>query len=91
MVVQEVPFDPTKEVPIFGGATYWNNFVYFGARNFPLKAFSLTDGVMSSSPVDRQNDVYAPRTGRRVSDYRLEPRIHHGVFQRKGSVEAASP
>ena len=55
-VVQEVPFNPNTEINIDGGATYWNQFVYFGGvgpdgKAIPVEAFSLTDGVLSSSPV----------------------------------------
>lgn len=50
-VVQEEPFDPDKNVEIDGGATYWNNLVYFGGVRQPVKAFSLIDGVLSSGPV----------------------------------------
>ncbi len=50
-VVQEEPFDPTKNVRIAGGATYWNNLVYFGGVGQPVKAFSLINGVLSSGPV----------------------------------------
>ena len=29
-VVQEVRFEPDSDVEIYGGAAYWNQFVYFG-------------------------------------------------------------
>jgi hypothetical protein len=48
-VVQEVPFDnPGSE--IFGGAAYWNQFVYFGSGGVPIEAFSLSNGLLSTSP-----------------------------------------
>jgi hypothetical protein len=50
-VVQELPFDPNSEVEIMGGATYWNNFVYLGGLHVPVEAFSLTNGLLSTSPV----------------------------------------
>jgi hypothetical protein len=50
-VVQVEPFDPNRKVEIDGGATYWNNLVYFGAVGQPVKAFSLINGVLSSGPV----------------------------------------
>jgi len=50
-VVQEVPFDENNTFPeIFGGATYWNQFVYFGAGGSPIEAFSLSNGLLSSTP-----------------------------------------
>ncbi len=48
-VVQEVPFDPSTEIQIMGGATYWNNFLYFGSPHVPVEAFSLSDGILSTS------------------------------------------
>jgi hypothetical protein len=50
-VVQEVPFDPGSEIEIMGGANYWNNLVYFGGQHVPVKSFSLTNGLLSTSPV----------------------------------------
>jgi hypothetical protein len=50
-VVQEEPFDPNRKDEIDGGATYWNNLVYFGAVGQPVKAFSLINGVLSTGPV----------------------------------------
>ncbi|MGA8150837.1 MAG: carboxypeptidase-like regulatory domain-containing protein [Terriglobales bacterium] len=61
-VVQEVIFDPDAEpdteVEIDGGATYWNNLVYFAVRGYPVKAFSLTNGQLSTSPVATTSKVY---------------------------------
>jgi hypothetical protein len=61
-VVQEEPFDPDKEVEIYGGATYWNNLVYFGAEGQPVKAFSLINGVLSSGPVATTSAVHYSRS-----------------------------
>jgi hypothetical protein len=57
-VVQEVPFDPNSEIEILGGATYWNNLVYFGGQHVPIEAFSLTDGLLSTSPVQKTTYSY---------------------------------
>ncbi len=38
---------------IFGIPAYWNNNVYFGSGGFHLQAFSLTDGLLSSTPTSQ--------------------------------------
>jgi hypothetical protein len=58
LVVQEVPFDANQETLVFGGATYWNNLVYFGARGRVIEAFSLTNGVLSNAPVVKTAATY---------------------------------
>ena len=45
-VVQEVRFEPDSDVEIYGGAAYWNQFVYFGGEGVPIEAFSLTNGLL---------------------------------------------
>jgi Chitobiase/beta-hexosaminidase C-terminal domain/Legume lectin domain/Fn3 associated len=35
---------------VFGNPAYWNGNIYFGAMNDKLKAFSITNGVLSSTP-----------------------------------------
>jgi hypothetical protein len=53
-VVQEVPFDASATfVEIYGGATYWNELVYFGAGGYPIEAFALTNGLLSTSPAQK--------------------------------------
>ncbi len=42
----------------YGTAAYWNNMVYFSAHNDYLKAFSLTNGVLSSTPVAQSSTHY---------------------------------
>src|SRR5579862_3087436 len=42
----------------YGTPTYWNNKVYFSAHNDYLKAFSLTNGVLSSTPVAQSSTHY---------------------------------
>lgn len=56
-VVQEVPFN-NLESEIFGGATYWNQFVYFGSGGSPIEAFSLNDGLLSTSPTMTTKGTY---------------------------------
>lgn len=57
-VVQEIPFDPNGETLIFGGATYWNNFVYFGARGKGIESFSLNNGLLSNTPAFKTSSAY---------------------------------
>ena len=38
---------------MFGSPTYWNGNVYFGGAQDYLKAFSLTDGLLSSTPTSQ--------------------------------------
>ncbi len=57
-VVQEEPFDPDSDIEIMGGAAYWNNFVYFGGMHVRVKSFSLTNGVLSTSPVATTSHPY---------------------------------
>jgi hypothetical protein len=49
-VVQELSFDPNAEIEILGGATYWNGLVYFAGQKSPVRAFSITNGLLSTSP-----------------------------------------
>jgi len=48
-VVQEIP----NGIPqaFFGVPAYWNNMVYFATTAAPIEAFSLTNGVLSASPI----------------------------------------
>jgi len=42
----------TKAVgPMFSAPIFWNNIVYFSGKSDGLKAFSLTNGLLSSSPI----------------------------------------
>jgi hypothetical protein len=38
--------------PIFGAPAYWNSTLYFWGINDYLKAFSITNGMLSTTPVD---------------------------------------
>jgi hypothetical protein len=35
---------------MFGAPAYWNNNVYFGTNRHPVEVFSLTNGILSSTP-----------------------------------------
>jgi hypothetical protein len=48
-VVEEIPFNNELN-EIDGGAAYWNQNVYFGAGGSPIEAFSLNNGLLSTSP-----------------------------------------
>ncbi len=55
-VVQEVPFNPNELINLDGGATYWNQNIYFGGVadgdiGVPVEMFSLSNGMLSTSPV----------------------------------------
>ena len=55
-VVQEVSVNPSDPPEVDGGATYWNQNIYFGGVGdgdigIPIEMFSVTDGVLSTSPV----------------------------------------
>ena len=85
MVVQEFPFDPVLNTYIFGGATYWNNLVYFGARGRSIQAFSLTDGVLSTTPVAKTANPYNTNSLLSISANGTENGILWGVEKIKGS------
>ncbi len=38
---------------LFGTPTYWNGNVYFGGYNDSIKAFSLTNGLLSTTPTSK--------------------------------------
>jgi len=42
----------------YGTAAYWNNMVYFSAHDDFLKAFSVTNGVLSTAPVAQSTAHY---------------------------------
>jgi hypothetical protein len=48
-VVQEIPNGIPQS--FFGVPAYWNNMVYFATTASPIEAYSLTNGVLSGSPV----------------------------------------
>jgi hypothetical protein len=54
-VVQEIPQAVTS---LFGDPAYWNGFVYFAGTGDTLKAFQLSGGSLSSSPVSQTSTVF---------------------------------
>ena len=55
-VVQEVSVNPNDPPEVDGGATYWNQNLYFGGVGdgdigIPIEMFSISDGVLSTTPV----------------------------------------
>jgi len=62
-VLQEVPFSPTQLINLDGGATYWNQNIYFGGVadgdiGVPVEMFSLSNGMLSTSPVAMTAKTY---------------------------------
>ena len=51
-VVQELP---GAVAAVFGAPVYWNNAIYFAARNDEIKAFPFVNGVISTPPVASAN------------------------------------
>lgn len=51
-VVQELP---GAVAAVFGAPVYWNNAIYFAARNDEIKAFPFVNGVISTPPVATAN------------------------------------
>ena len=43
---------------VFSAPTYWNNYVYLGGVHDHLKAFSLSNGLLSSQPVSESGWVF---------------------------------
>ena len=41
---------PSAVGPLFGVPAYFNNTIYFGARNEPLKAFPISNGLLPEAP-----------------------------------------
>jgi hypothetical protein len=62
-VVQEVPFNPNELINLDGGAAYWNQNIYFGGVadgdiGVPVEMFSLSNGMLSTSPVAMTAKTY---------------------------------
>ncbi len=59
-IVQELQgaFNSYPFAPYYGTPVYWNNNVYFWAINDYLKEYSLTGGLLSTSPVRTSGDQY---------------------------------
>jgi hypothetical protein len=59
-VVQELANGTTSSqwgAGVWGIPAYWNNTIYFPGRNAPLSAYSLIDGLLSTSPVSQSAEV----------------------------------
>jgi hypothetical protein len=59
-VVQELPFNPNSETELDGGATYWNQSIYFGGATddgtgIPIQKFSLRNGLIFTTPLATAN------------------------------------
>ena len=50
-IVQEVPFQTSSQTWILGGVTYWNQLVYLSGGHNAIEAYSLNNGLLSSTPV----------------------------------------
>jgi hypothetical protein len=44
--------------PLYGGPAYFNNTVYFSAANDTLKAFSIANGQLGTSPSSRASETF---------------------------------
>ncbi|HTW57383.1 MAG TPA: hypothetical protein VMD99_04610 [Terriglobales bacterium] len=63
-VVQEVPFNPNEVINLDGQGIYWNQNLYFGGVGdggvgIPVEMFSLSNGLLSTSPVATTAKSYA--------------------------------
>ena len=61
-VVQELANGTTSSTwgaGVWGIPAFWNNTIYFPGRNAPLSAYSLIDGLLSTSPVSQTAEVMA--------------------------------
>jgi hypothetical protein len=57
-IVQEVPGAISEN---FSNPAYWQGLVYFGASNDSLRAFSISNGVLSSSSVSASLNTFGER------------------------------
>jgi len=59
-IVQELPgaFSAYPQANYYGTPVSWNNNVYFWPINDYLKEYSLTNGLLSTSPVRTSGDMY---------------------------------
>lgn len=91
-VVEEVPVNPSLEFPeIYGGPSYWNQLIYFGMAGSPIEAFSLTNGVLSTSPVAQTATNYNLSSLFSISANGTQSGIVWGLEQKyKGSTGIAS-
>lgn len=50
---------PSAVGPLFGVPAYFNNTLFFGARNAPLRAFPIVNGLLSQKPASEAADSVA--------------------------------
>ena len=55
---QIVQFLPSAIGPLFGIPVYFNNTVYFAARNDAIKAFSISNGLLSEKPASQSTGPF---------------------------------
>jgi large repetitive protein len=53
----------TEETGNYSAPAYFNGYVYFAAVNDDLKAFQLTNGLLSSGPTSQSPELYPNRGG----------------------------
>lgn len=86
-VVQEVPFNPTVDIQLKGGYAYWNQNIYLGGigkggDGIPVEMFSLSNGLLSTSPVATTAKSYAFFSLLSISAHGAENGILWGVQQK---------
>jgi hypothetical protein len=54
-IVQSIP---TATLEVYGSATYWNNKLYFSARNDFVKQYTMTNGQISATPTASSTGAY---------------------------------
>jgi uncharacterized membrane protein len=47
----------------FSAPVFFNNYVYYAARNDTIKAFQLSNGLLSATPTSQSAEIYAIRGG----------------------------
>jgi hypothetical protein len=55
---QIVQFLASAVGPVFGTPVYFNNTVYFAAKNDAVKAFSVSNGLLSAQPVSQSSGPF---------------------------------
>ena len=49
--------------PMFGAPAYFNNSVYFGAVGDSIRAFSVTNAVLSGTPTSQTSNAFVTTSG----------------------------
>ena len=95
-VVQEVPYNASSEIEIDGSLVYWNQAIYLagvgtGGVNTPVEKFSLTNGLLSSSPVAKTALSYTFFSSFSISANGAQNGILWGIEQKSaGSISGFS-